>query len=328
VHVENDLHARYLASRPIVQKVYKFLNSWVNYDAGYRTAGFYIDSWDAVHCTGLVKSGTANASMYRLPERFRPQPYHVIQIATQDGLAGRMDVNTAGDLIFVSSYNTYCSLDGVVFHPESVEYTAPTLLNSWVNYDTIYDPAGYWQNPQNGMVRLRGLIKNGTTGVSCQAMPVGMRPTERHIFATLAAGVLDRIDVTTGGDVLLVNGSATWTTLGRVNYPVDTSAWTAMSLINSWAIFDTSVGGWAQPRYWRDESGVVNLMGMIKSGASGSVCTVLPAGYRPRSQIIFPSYGGGAYAQIDVRGDGYVFVTGAAVGSWTTLSGLSFLAEA
>lgn len=56
-------------------------------------------------------------------------------------------------------------------------WTAPTLLNAWVNYGGGYATIGYYKDEFN-MVRIRGFIKSGTTtpGTTILTLPVGLRP--------------------------------------------------------------------------------------------------------------------------------------------------------
>jgi hypothetical protein len=59
-------------------------------------------------------------------------------------------------------------------------YTAPTFLNSWVNFDTAtYNAAGY-RIDDDGRVWLRGLVKDGLwAGNAMFRLPVGYRPAKQ-----------------------------------------------------------------------------------------------------------------------------------------------------
>lgn len=68
----------------------------------------------------------------------------------------------------------------------------PTLLNSWVNNNaTYYSHAGYWKD-KDGVVHLKGLIKDGTytADTTIFVLPVGFRPDliSRFIVTHSAAG--------------------------------------------------------------------------------------------------------------------------------------------
>lgn len=80
-------------------------------------------------------------------------------------------------------------------------WTAPTLLNSWANFGSVFNPAGY-RKDSNGFVHLRGLIKNGTTtaGTPIFALPAGYRPAFTNIFSTVSNDLFGEVRVGGAGD--------------------------------------------------------------------------------------------------------------------------------
>jgi len=106
----------------------------------------------------------------------------------------------------------------------ALSWTAPTLLNSWVNYDAAnYANAGYAKTA-DGIVHLRGSIKDGvaSAGTTLFTLPTGFRPTKRHQFAVVADGAIEVVDVATNGDVVLgTASSATWLSLSGIAFSVD-----------------------------------------------------------------------------------------------------------
>lgn len=60
-------------------------------------------------------------------------------------------------------------------------WTAPTLLNSYVDFGTGYAIAGYMKDAC-GFVHLRGLVKNGTAGATIFTLPTGFRPAYNMIY--------------------------------------------------------------------------------------------------------------------------------------------------
>mgnify|MGYP000406658769 CR=1 FL=1 len=107
-------------------------------------------------------------------------------------------------------------------------WTAPTLLNSWVNYGAAYNTAGYMKDAQ-GFVHLRGLVKTGVAGTVIFILPAGYRPVkqELHIVNTYIGATNDswdetadypRIDITTSGDVECVVGFAGWVSLDGITF--------------------------------------------------------------------------------------------------------------
>ncbi len=90
--------------------------------------------------------------------------------------------------------------------PPVLVYTAPTLLNSWVNFSGSWAAAGYAKDDQS-VVRLKGLLKDGITalGTPIFKLPVGYRPSENRIFSVATFNGVSlihaRIDVAPDGDV-------------------------------------------------------------------------------------------------------------------------------
>lgn len=84
-------------------------------------------------------------------------------------------------------------------------FTAPTLLNSWVNYGAPDQVAGYTLHL--GLVRLRGTVKDGTVGVTIFTLPAGYRPAADERRATVANNAFGHLLIEADGDVILVAGS-------------------------------------------------------------------------------------------------------------------------
>jgi hypothetical protein len=88
-------------------------------------------------------------------------------------------------------------------------WTAPTLLNGWVNYGLNYEDVGYKR--QGGFLMLRGLIKNGTTtaGTPLFNIPAPLRPTKIVPISTISVGAYARILVRADGNVTADVGADT-----------------------------------------------------------------------------------------------------------------------
>lgn len=94
----------------------------------------------------------------------------------------------------------------------AVTWTAPTLLNSWVNFGSGYSNAGYRKDPSTGIVYIRGLIKDGTAtnGTVLFNLPSGYRPTGAVMFPqTFSNGSAEaacRIVIAATGDITIGPG--------------------------------------------------------------------------------------------------------------------------
>lgn len=66
------------------------------------------------------------------------------------------------------------------------EWTALSLSNSWVTYGGSYPTPGWCR--AFGLVALRGVIKDGTTGASAFTLPASARPAALMLVPTLCSG--------------------------------------------------------------------------------------------------------------------------------------------
>ena len=82
-------------------------------------------------------------------------------------------------------------------------WTAPTLLNGWLNYGGVFDNAAY--RKVGDEVECRGLVKSGTVATDATGnvfvLPAGFRPTNQLVLvAPISAGMI-RMDVFPDGSV-------------------------------------------------------------------------------------------------------------------------------
>lgn len=85
------------------------------------------------------------------------------------------------------------------------QFIAPTLLNSWVNFGSGFNDAGFYKDPF-GIVHLRGLIKNGTISAAAFTLPAGYRPIGKEVLSGYTNTGPGRFDVATNGDITPVSG--------------------------------------------------------------------------------------------------------------------------
>lgn len=101
--------------------------------------------------------------------------------------------------------------------------------------------------------------------------------------------------------------------------------WSNLVLSSSWV---NNGGGYAPASYYKDNSGIVWMRGLIKNGTDGLVCT-LPSGYRPNTIEIFPS--NVEYLNLttnktafEVQTDGSIYVNGVSGNAFISLSMIRF----
>lgn len=97
--------------------------------------------------------------------------------------------------------------------------SVPAFLNSWVNFGGSTTACAF-RIDRNGVVHLKGTVKSGTVGSGTPifTLPAGYRPPEEHSRAVDSNNAFGRVIVTTGGDVALVAGSNTYTSLDGISF--------------------------------------------------------------------------------------------------------------
>jgi hypothetical protein len=111
---------------------------------------------------------------------------------------------------------------------QAVKWQTPTLLNSWVNYGSPYEPPGYHMDA-SGVVHLRGMVRGGTAGDanSIFTLPAGYRPLYDVIVPAVAADAFAEVHVggpnsalsTPPGAVVLAAGSTpSWLSLSGISF--------------------------------------------------------------------------------------------------------------
>lgn len=92
-----------------------FVNSWVNYNTSTHTkASFYKDKFNRVFLSGSIKSGTVPATIFTLPEGYRPALQ--VSFSSIDGTgtpSARINVGAAGGVSITSGNNAIVCLDGM-----------------------------------------------------------------------------------------------------------------------------------------------------------------------------------------------------------------------
>lgn len=96
-------------------------------------------------------------------------------------------------------------------------WITPTLLNSWVNYDTTAYQATKYRKVGD-TVTITGLVKLGSIGAGVFNLPVGYRPFRNLHFATVSNAVFGILEIkgvngSPAGDVHANAGNNTWYSL-------------------------------------------------------------------------------------------------------------------
>lgn len=123
----------------------------------------------------------------------------------------------AGSTYFETDTKKFFTWDGSGWNDisgGSLTFFAPTFQNSWVNFSTVnWGATGYAKDAQ-GIVHLRGLIKDGTINQPVFTLPAGYRPSFPLIFSVFnSAGSSVRLDIRPDGVVVVLGGVNAWVSL-------------------------------------------------------------------------------------------------------------------
>jgi Tfp pilus assembly protein PilV len=230
-----------------------------------------------------------------------------------------------------------------------------TLKANWIDYNTTSYQAHGFTRTSAGVVVLKGMIKNGTTGTDIVIgnLPEGYRPTSRLIFPTstytAGGGAYDsgtgRIAIYPNGDIVASEMSANWLALDGITFRVDDSnqVWVTPGFSNGWTNYSTNTPPtWQTLRLGLDSVGRVQSQGTIDQGTitTGTSIYLPPAAYRAALYHIFSvkiDLGSGAFGSLGAnstggivaRGDDSTYINAnfmyypSGVGSWVNLADTS-----
>jgi hypothetical protein len=92
----------------------QLVNAWVNYGAGFDTAGYYYGH-NRVYLKGLIKNGSLENSAFFLPLGYRPPQTEIFSVISANAI-GRVDVQPNGNVVTRSPCNNiWVSLSGISF---------------------------------------------------------------------------------------------------------------------------------------------------------------------------------------------------------------------
>lgn len=95
-----------------------------------------------------------------------------------------------------------------------------TFTNGWVNYGAPTPPVQYMKDA-HGFVHLRGLMKNGTIGLSAFTLPVGYRNSYFQRINAISGGLFGAIDVPAAGTWVPAAGTSGSFSFDGVNFLAD-----------------------------------------------------------------------------------------------------------
>jgi len=200
---------------------------WANFGNNFYDASSTLDGTGRVHTVGLIKGGayTNDTPVAQLPAGQWPAQYQHFPARGPGfnymGIRQNGNINAKG-----IGPNDWYSIQSMFYPSGFGGWTEmlPSLGSGWSNFDTTgsYPKASYTK-AADGIVTLKGLIKNGTSsGINAiYQLPPGYRPKEKLLIHIIANGGYGRIDIDTDGKIYGVNTSSSWTSLDDVSFMGD-----------------------------------------------------------------------------------------------------------
>jgi hypothetical protein len=105
--------ARYLMTYEYNENA-SLINSWVYYGGGFIVPCYYRDAFEVVHLRGMVKDGISGQPAFVLAAGFRPV-LPIYCLAADAGGAGRVKIESSGEVILTPVSNEWVSLEGISF---------------------------------------------------------------------------------------------------------------------------------------------------------------------------------------------------------------------
>ena len=116
-----------------------------------------------------------------------------------------------------TAHKTFEGVKGGGYVVDQEAWIAPTLQNSWINYDASYfNPAGYFKDTM-GIVHLRGVVKNGTLSAAIFTLPAGYRPARMEMFAVPSGGMAI-CEVSAAGEVLPLTATSDYFSMDGITF--------------------------------------------------------------------------------------------------------------
>lgn len=79
-------------------------------------------------------------------------------------------------------------------------WVAPTLLNSWANFNAGTDQVAQYTKDARGFVEIRGSIKSGAPSSIAFQLPAGYRPPNKLTFNCASSGGIVQCTIDTSGN--------------------------------------------------------------------------------------------------------------------------------
>jgi hypothetical protein len=266
-------------------------NGWEIYEFGAATPAV-TDIDGIVYFKGNIDTTPGNPSMvpFTMPAGFQPSKYVSLPTNLCVAVSGELFIAPTGVAQAISSGNqdyAQCStsLDGLSYALSTASFTPLKLGQGWQNPANTGRPAG--ARLIDGVVHFEGEIKKTGKNPVLFTLPPKFRPaTNVYLHVNMCTGGLGQLSITPKG-VVREHPEQNFTfepkcglSLDGASFVLSSQSFVPLKLINGWK----TAKGTATAAI-RLRSGFVQFRGAISSTAGSDEPFVLPAKYRPSTNV-------------------------------------------
>jgi hypothetical protein len=269
------------------------VNGWTN--APFGTSIAMVEEVSGiVQFRGAIASG--NGEPFVMPAGFRPATDVYVPVDLCNATNGRLHITPSGDVDIEaengtsSNANCFTSLDGASFALTATGFTPLALINSWTN--APFSTSNAAVENINGIVHFKGAIASGNNPPFM--MPAGFTPaTDVYVPVDLCGATNGRLHITHSGAVDIeaeggnFSNAQCFTSLDGAWFATSgfpAPGFTNLTLVNGWTDAPFSTG----PAAAGNAYGLVYFKGAIATSGSNSEPFVLPAAFRPVTNVYVP----------------------------------------
>jgi hypothetical protein len=277
--------ARSVTSAKLSWHPFKLLNGWKSATAKKLLTG--TPAWalqnGVVYLRGAIRQPTAGGTAFAsLPKQARPASNLYNQVFSQAAVPAVLFIGSDGTMAaYNGNADAFTSISGMSYPTASVKSHKFKLLNGWLSSQPIYQTGNPSYAISKGVVYLSGSLHGGGTSPLAFMLPKAARPAHALFISvyTVDGDTPGEIEIEPQGEVDIAGlGSAGYTSLATISFPVAATKWHKFKLTSGWkpfTKFDTAVPAYAVV------NGIVYLDGAMKQSPAGTgLWTILPAATR------------------------------------------------
>ena len=218
---------RFLASdAPVTFTNATMAPNWTTYGSPFPPASSAVDADGRVFVKGLIARNAVVAdptTTSTLPVGARPSEQLLLPVNNNSGF-GFIRILADGSIQATNSpagtgYN-WLTIQSTFYQSSYTNWIGLTMQGTWAYYGAPYTMPQYTKS-SDGVVTLKGLIRNGTIGTTVATLPVGYRPNYRILFSTVSNSVYGRLDIDASGNIIAQGGNTAWYSLDGIMFYAD-----------------------------------------------------------------------------------------------------------